>query len=396
MSAVQSRIGTLMWPGMATLVVVMGLGRFAYTPILPEMLQAQVLSLQGSGWVAAANFTGYLAGALLATLVSSRRWQQRLLTAAIVGSVLLLAAMPLSVSPWVWSALRFVAGVASALGLIYVSAIVFERLERRGQSALKPWVYLGVSMGMATCSLVVLALPAERASWQDTWWAVAAVAAAVAVAALLGLRPLRAAALAPQEAAAPAHDALAAAARSHQSRAFVAAATAYGLFGFAYVIHATYLPAMVRSAGYPQAAANWTWVLVGLMAIPGIFFWNRIAARYGIRKAIAACYAVEGLTALAPVFSGSLAAAMVAAAGLGAVLTPVSGLALTHGRALGAGQAARVVGIMTMCFGAGQILGPIVAAHLAQGAGFAAPSAVASLALLSCSLLVLRLSADPR
>jgi len=70
----------LMWPGMATLVVVMGLGRFAYTPILPEMLQAQVLSLQASGWVAAANFTGYLAGALLATLVTSRRWQQHLLT----------------------------------------------------------------------------------------------------------------------------------------------------------------------------------------------------------------------------------------------------------------------------------------------------------------------------
>ena len=101
----------LMWPGMATLVVVMGLGRFAYTPILPEMLQAQVLSLQASGWVAAANFTGYLAGALLATLVTSRRWQQHLLTSALVGSVLLLAAMPSPTSPWVGSAFRFVAAV---------------------------------------------------------------------------------------------------------------------------------------------------------------------------------------------------------------------------------------------------------------------------------------------
>lgn len=386
----------LMWPGMATLVVVMGLGRFAYTPILPEMLQAQVLSLQASGWVAAANFTGYLAGALLATLVTSRRWQQHLLTSALVGSVLLLAAMPSTTSPWVWSALRFVAGMASALGLIYVSAIIFERLERLGQSALKPWVYVGVSMGMAACSLVVLALPEGRASWQDNWWAVAALGAAVAVAAWLGLRPMQVAARAARtETVASAGSTSSESGLRQQSRVFVAAAAAYGLFGFAYVIHATYLPAMVRAAGYPQAAANWTWVLVGLMAIPGIAFWNRIAARYGIRSAIAACYAVEGLTALAPVFSGSLGAAMVAAAGLGAVLTPVSGLALTHGRALGAGQAARVVGIMTMCFGAGQILGPIVAAHLAQGAGFAAPSAVASLALLSCSVLVFRLSADP-
>ena len=397
----------LLWPGMATLVVVMGLGRFAYTPILPEMLQAQVLSLQASGWVAAANFSGYLAGALLATVVSSRRWQQHLLSAALAASILLLAAMPLTTSVGLWSVLRFVAGMASALGLIYVSAILFERLEQRGQSALKPWVYAGVSMGMASSSLVVLALPLEQTSWRWNWWVMAALALLVGLLAAWGLRRLRR--LPSQPGAGPAQPVMQAPSltqtqsksltqtqKQKQARAFQVAACAYGLFGFAYVIHATYLPAMVRAAGYSQDAANWAWVLVGLMAIPGIAFWNRAAARFGLRKTIAACYAFEGLTALAPVFDASLGAALVAAFGLGAVLTPVSGLALTHGRALGLGQAARVVGIMTLCFSAGQILGPIVAAHLAEGAGFAAPSAVVSGALLCCSLLVARFSADPR
>lgn len=417
----------LLWPGMATLVVVMGLGRFAYTPILPEMLQAQVLSLQASGWVAAANFSGYLAGALLATVVSSRRWQQHMLSAALMVSVLLLATMPLTTSVGLWSVMRFVAGMASALGLIYVSAIIFERLEQRGQSALKPWVYVGVSIGMASSSLVVLALPIEQASWRLNWWVIAALALLVALFAGWGLRRLRrlpshpAAGGAPVQVTPPTAQVLPAtgqaaskvppepssvvspepspadpAERKRQESAFRVTACAYGLFGFAYVIHATYLPAMVRAAGYPQDAANWTWVLVGLMAIPGIAFWNQAASRFGLRRTIAACYAFEGLTALAPVFEASLAGALVAAFGLGAVLTPVSGLALTHGRALGMGQAARVVGIMTMCFSAGQILGPIVAAHLAEGAGFAAPSAVVSLALIVCSVLVARFSADPR
>ena len=388
----------LLWPGMATLVVVMGLGRFAYTPILPEMLQAKVLSLQASGWVAAANFCGYLAGALLATVVSSRRWQQHLLSAALVASVLLLAAMPLTTSVGLWSVMRFVAGVASALGLIYVSAILFERLEQRGQSALKPWVYVGVSIGMASSSLVVLALPLEQTSWRWNWWVMASLALLVGLLAAWGLRRLQR--LAPERVAEPAPQPQTQPQTQTQTQtqahAFRVAACAYGLFGFAYVIHATYLPAMVRAAGYSQDAANWTWVLVGLMAIPGIAFWNRAAARFGLRKTIAACYAFEGLTALAPVFEASLATALVAAFGLGAVLTPVSGLALTHGRALGLGQAARVVGIMTLCFSAGQILGPIVAAHLAEGAGFAAPSAVVSAALLCCSLLMTRFSADPR
>lgn len=396
----------LLWPGMATLVVVMGLGRFAYTPILPEMLQANVLSLQASGWVAASNFVGYLAGAMLATLIVSRRWQQRLLSGSVAASVLLLAVMPLGASVWVWLPVRFVAGIASALGLIYVSAIVFERLERLGRSELKPWVYAGVSVGMAASSLVVLALPLENTTWREAWWAVAALATVVASMALRGLVPLQAhflsaSALAPAPAPAPSRptDLRPALDRrvpaSSSSRVFLAAALAYGLFGFAYVIHATYLPAMIRAAGYPQQAAHWTWVLVGLMAIPGIVFWNRVARRYGLRIAIACCYALEGLTAMAPVFNGSLAAAIVAAVGLGAVLTPVSGLALAHGRALGRGPAARIVGLMTICFGTGQILGPVVAAYLAEGAGFAAPSAVASLALLTCSLLVARFSAEP-
>lgn len=400
----------LLWPGMATLVVVMGLGRFAYTPILPEMLQAGVLSLSASGWVAASNFVGYLAGALLATLIMSRRWQQALLRLALVGSVLLLALMPLTTSVSLWALARFVAGMASALGLIYVSALIFERLERQGRSELKPWVYVGVSMGMACSSLVVLALPEAALGWKQAWWSVALLAAVVGASALVGLLPLQAVSLAgPLPALAPGHtagQALREGAPVHTlprqapvgrapQRAFLAAALAYGLFGFAYVIHATYLPAMIRAAGYPPQAAHWAWVLVGLMAIPGIAFWNRMARRHGLRAAIAACYAFEGLTAMAPVFNGSLAAAIIAAFGLGAVLTPVSGLALTHGRALGQGSAARIVGLMTICFGAGQILGPIVAATLAEGAGFAAPSAVASVALLSCSLLVGRFSSEP-
>jgi predicted MFS family arabinose efflux permease len=236
-------------------------------------------------------------------------------------------------------------------------------------------------------------LPTGSGGWQQAWWAVALLAAAVALAALIGLASLQSR-FVPNPVVAP-PSGPARADEAPPRRALIAAALAYGLFGFAYVIHATYLPAMIRAAGYPPQAAHWAWVLVGLMAIPGIVFWNRMASRHGLRTAIACCYAFEGLTAMAPVFNGSLAAALVAAVGLGAVLTPVSGLALTHGRALAGGSAARIVGLMTISFGTGQILGPIVAATLAEGAGFAAPSAVASAALLTCSLLVWRLSSEP-
>src|SRR6476661_3404677 len=57
--------------GLAALAAGMGIGRFAFTPILPLMQAEGTLTLAGGGWLAAANYAGYLAGALTATLVSA-------------------------------------------------------------------------------------------------------------------------------------------------------------------------------------------------------------------------------------------------------------------------------------------------------------------------------------
>ena len=52
--------------GVLALVVAMGIGRFAFTPILPLMLRDETLgSTDGAQW-AAANYLGYLLGALTA------------------------------------------------------------------------------------------------------------------------------------------------------------------------------------------------------------------------------------------------------------------------------------------------------------------------------------------
>src|SRR5213595_1775561 len=52
--------------GLTALAVAMGIGRFAFTPILPLMQQDAGLSVAGGGWLASANYLGYLVGALSA------------------------------------------------------------------------------------------------------------------------------------------------------------------------------------------------------------------------------------------------------------------------------------------------------------------------------------------
>ena len=48
----------------------MGIGRFAFTPVLPMMRHEGALSITAGAWLASANYVGYLAGALLALLIS--------------------------------------------------------------------------------------------------------------------------------------------------------------------------------------------------------------------------------------------------------------------------------------------------------------------------------------
>ena len=383
----------VLWPGVAALVAVMGVGRFAYTPILPEMLAEGRLTLVQAGWVASANFVGYLVGATAAAAVSDRARQTRLARAALAATLLALAAMAAADGLASWMAVRFVAGVASAFALVFVSVQVFERLAAIGHAQRSIELFAGVGVGIAASAL--LTIVAHAAGLASPWWWVGAAAlaapfAAVAWAGAVGHAPPPAAAGAASPGPAP-----------RAPRAFAAAVASYGLFGLGYVIHATYLPAMVRQAGFPPAAAAWVWVLVGASIVAFTPMWQRIARRVGVRGAIVGCCCVQGATALVPMLSGSVVAAGVAAIGLGATLAPGTGLALAHARALDAGHPARAVGGMTAAFGVGQVAGPVVAAGLVERAGggagaYAGPSLLACAALLVAAALMVPRLDGPR
>ena len=110
--------------GMVAMASGMGMGRFLYTPVLPMMVEGAGLSPSRAGLIASANFAGYLAGALAASLpgMSPRAWN--LLLAALVTSAATTAAMAMSDSFWPWILLRFVVGWASAFILVFTTTLV--------------------------------------------------------------------------------------------------------------------------------------------------------------------------------------------------------------------------------------------------------------------------------
>src|SRR6185503_8461260 len=148
--------------GLAALAVAIGIGRFAFTPILPMMREDAGLSVGGAGWLASANYAGYLIGALWAAVQPARAPVAIRAGLGAIGVATL--GMSLDVGMAGWAALRLVAGIASAWVLIHVSAACLGRLAPLRRPVLEGTVFCGVGVGIVAAGALCAALIAVHAS----------------------------------------------------------------------------------------------------------------------------------------------------------------------------------------------------------------------------------------
>ncbi len=110
--------------GAATLLVGMGIGRFSYSPLIPALIESGHLTADEAGYVGAANFFGYLVGALAAPVLRAHRGEVPALRITLAVALICLVA---SIPPWgfLWLAWwRFLVGAAVGVMMIYALAIV--------------------------------------------------------------------------------------------------------------------------------------------------------------------------------------------------------------------------------------------------------------------------------
>ena len=141
--------------GALSLAVAMGIGRFAFTPMLPLMIQGGQLDVAAGGWLAAANYAGYLLGAMTA---SRTGWSApRLAATALVLTAVFTAAMALPGPAWLWLGLRLAAGVSSAWACVGTSVWCLGALSRLQRPSWGAGLYAGVGAGIAIAGLFCLA-----------------------------------------------------------------------------------------------------------------------------------------------------------------------------------------------------------------------------------------------
>ena len=343
--------------GMLALAVAMGVGRFAFTPILPMM----GLPVAEGGWLAASNYVGYLVGALAAVAM---RWAP--ITAIRMGLVavaLTTLGMATVQSFAAWALLRFVAGVASAWVLVYVSALGTKRPEM---------VFSGVGAGIAAAGLACLALMVAGASAGAAW-----ITLGVASLAALAL-------LWPATASTPG---VAAAAPAPWTRHAWLLVACYGAFGFGYIVPATFLPAMAKDAIADPALFGLVWPVFGIAAAASTLVAGVARRRWGDRRVWIASHLVMAagvgvllLPHLRPGFALTFSAILV-----GGTFMVATMAGLQEARRIGGASARRLIAAMTSAFAAGQVAGPALVAIVHN----VTLSLAAAVALLVASAIVL-------
>lgn len=370
----------ILFGGMLGLVVAMGIGRFAFTPILPLMQRDLAMSNTLAGWLAGLNYLGYLLGAILCS-VSPKILRYKLVTG---GSLLLSLAttifMGATLSEHWWAVMRFAGGFASAILFIVISAEVGEALARRGYGHWTGALYGGVGAGVAISGLAVPQLD-RMGGWSTSWYGMGIIAVLLAVSGIaLGRKRDLVQEVTCRDKINPGH-----------LGPVKLLAVAYFFEGLGYIVTATFIVAIISTTPGLESFAPYSWVAVGLAAVPSTLFWPYLVRRIGSRYALLAAYLLQASGILVSIRADSILEVIFVAISFGGTFMGIVAMTLGEGSQRMPGASGRAAAFLTASFGVGQVLGPVFAGVLADlQQGFTLPLLLAAGSVLSgCVFIVI-------
>ncbi len=354
----------------------MGIGRFAYTPLLPEMVAHYNWTFATAGDLASANFVGYLVGALLAPSITNSRYVRVWLALSLMASAATTYFGADAVTLTHWLTIRFLSGVASACCLVAVTTHLMFVLSHEGQERFGNVHFAGVGLGILICMAAVY----QGGDVSSQWARLGALSAGLMALAwfLIGRHKFQA---------------LPARIPQSQTGGFAwplwRLIIGYGFFGFGYVVAATFVVAMAQRLHTPGIDARTVWTVVGLAFVPSVYLWQWIANRFGLLNTLKVSYLVEAIGVVLAGLTSSYAGLLLACVLLGGTFGAITALGLSAARAAAPTRVAFAVSAMTVAFSLGQLIGPALSGRMADASGdFVLASLLAAGLLVAAAGLV--------
>lgn len=240
----------------------LGLGRFAFSPLIPELVKNDWLDVATAQSIGAANLVGYFFGAVLARPALLLICERRLCTLSGILVVIAYAMFLLPIHAGVLWAARFLAGVGGALLMVVATAAASRQLILRGEGRYQPALFLGIGFGALFAAVF---LPSLLRYGIETSIIALTAFSAVSLALLLLNNSFLACSRTVSIAAKEGDRAM--------NPAVILIISAYGCDALGFVMHTVYLPDMLRRIrGYTETQIGISWAFFGIGACFGPVF----------------------------------------------------------------------------------------------------------------------------
>lgn len=363
-------------------VVALGFARFSYALLLPPMRADLGWTYAEAGALNTANAAGYVIGALATASIAARLGAHATFLVGLGVTALALLASGTTADFALLLGLRTLAGFTGALSFV-VGAVLAAQAGIGAPQRRQAWCiavyFAGGGSGMVASSLTVPLVLALGGGWRGGWLVLGALSCLCVPVAARALRAI-------DRAAPSAQPAVAGATRPIR---LLPISTAYLLFGAGYIAYMTFIIAFLRGEAADDATIAAFWCVLGLCAVGGGFLWGRLFSALPGGWPMTVVLILNAIGASLPLLAGTLSAALVSAALFGATVMAVPSAATAFvRRSQPAAAWTTTLGRLTVVFGLGQCLGPLLSGALSDSssAGIRAGLTVSAGVLLVAAL----------
>jgi predicted MFS family arabinose efflux permease len=339
--------------GILSIIVGVGVARFAFTSLLPPMLE-DFLSITNAGLLASLNYVGYLSGAVFSIFLKDINQKVKWFQIGIVLCVLTTLVLAFSKDQNLWFIARLIAGFGSAMVLVISGGLVMMKITLENKTKAMGLHFMGI--GSAITSMELLSqYVLKNGSWSDAWLVISIFAF---FSSFYIIHIIRFDKEVKKEA------------QTHKVN--LSMFTPYVIFlilayftaGVGFVVQATFFPDIINSLEGLQGYGSFGWLVVGITGIPSAFIWMVLADKYGSVNIIIVIFLLQIVGILLPTLSNDIYLNLLSGALYGSTFIAQVALFMYYGGKLAGKNPVIFMGAFTTAYGIGQVVAPLYSVYL--------------------------------
>ena len=345
--------------GIITVIIGLGVARFAFTSLLPPMLD-DFLTVAFAGILASVNFVGYLSGSIFSMFIKDINQKVILFRIGLVLCVLTTLILGISDNETVWLIGRILAGFAAAMAFVVGSAIVMVKLNFENKTKAMGIHFSGIGFSILVTDLIARSVILSGNSWNSAWIVLTVFAFFASIYAMYILsfdKEVKT--------------------NSVKHKFDISLFTpfviliiiAYFTEGVGFVVQGTFLPDIINSLEGLDGYGNLTWTLVGLAGIPSCIIWMTLASKYGSINIIIIALLFQMVGILIPTFTNDIYMNLLSGVLYGGTFVGLVGMFMNLGGKLAGSNPVVLMGAVTTSYGIGQVVAPLYSVYFIEKYG---------------------------